>query len=90
MALPETILDQIRSVNMSTAPRQTKVNTMDRYASLDHFPHSEKFQVVPQLRGYTNPNDTGFTIIIVVMKQKVPEFFAEIKPHVPPKLWKAG
>jgi hypothetical protein len=81
MPLPETILDQFRSVNRSTTDESEYYGP---YTSLltDLFPHSEKFQVVPQLRGPTNPDDTGFTIIFVVMKRKVPVFLVEIKPHV--------
>ena len=80
MPLPETILDQFRSVNRSTTDESEYYGP---YTSLltDLFPHDENFQVVPQLEGPTFFDTLDFTIIFVVMKQKVPVFFIEIKPY---------
>ena len=80
MPLPETILDQFRSVNRSTTDESEYYGP---YTSLltDLFPHDENFQVVPQLKGPTFLDTLDSTIIFVVMKQKVPVFFIEIKPY---------
>ena len=80
MPFPETILKQFRSVNHSTTDESEYYGP---YTSLltDLFPHDENFQVVPQLKGPTFLDTLDFTIIFVVMKQKVSVFFIEIKPY---------